>query len=174
MLTDILTAHFAAYPAMKPADAVKLIYQNEFGPGHMIPDPGKSLARLQKEMAGLAPRPGEALYEVIGNGLCRLNLRPCMARGIPAEVINQLFCDTAAGIQGDMRRFQKKLRELSALADGDEAPFSAPELDYFLILYQEKGCPAVHHSEAYARAYAPAYRVVLQKKVKDYLASTRK
>ena len=174
MLRDILSAHFAAYPAMRPEDAVKLIYQNEFGPGHMVDDEGKCLARLKKEMAALSPWKSEPLYESIGGGLCRLNLRPCDARGIAPEDIHRLFRDTAGSIQGDQKRFLKKLKELTAMAGADEAPFSSAELDYFLILYRERGFPAISHSDAYRAAYRPAYRVVLQKRLKDYLAAARK
>lgn len=173
MLRDILSAHFAVYPAMRPEDAVKLIYQNEFGPGHMIQDPGKCLARLKKEMATLSAREGEPLYESIGGGLCRLNLRPCIARGIAPEDIHRLFCDTAESIQGDQKRFFRKLKELTDMAEADETPFFSAELDYFLILYREKGCPVLSHSEAYRAAYQPAYRVVLQKRLKDFLAAAR-
>ena len=95
MLESILAAHFEKYPAMRPEDAVKLIYQNEFGPGHMIPDAQRALARLRQETAALSPDAQEALYEAIGNGLCRLNLRACMARGLPEPEINRLFCETA-------------------------------------------------------------------------------
>lgn len=173
MLQSILSAHFSAYPVMQPADAVKLIYQNEFGPGHLIEDEKKCLIRLEKEMTSLPPREGEALYEAIGGGLCRLNLRPCVTRGIPAADINRLFCETAREIQGDPRRFQKKLRELMRMAETDETPFYAAELDYFLILYREKGYPAISHSDAYRAAYAPAYRVVQQKRLRDYLKRLR-
>lgn len=35
-LYGVLCAHAARYPLMRPTDAVKLIYQGEFGSGHMI------------------------------------------------------------------------------------------------------------------------------------------
>ena len=60
------------------------------------------------------------------------------------------------------------------MADADETPFDPAALELYLILYQEKGCSAVHHSDAYRAAYAPAYRVVAQKKLKDALAAWRK
>lgn len=173
MIRSILANHFDLYPQMQPQDAVKLIYQHEFGPGHMITDSRKALQRLQKEMDGLSPEGDEQLYETIGNGLCRLNLRPCLKRGIPAQDIFTLFQETANKMQGDKKQFQKKLQALTQMAERDETPFHAAELDYFLILYREKGCPAVHHSDAYNAAYHPAYRVVFQKKLKDYLASRR-
>ena len=175
MIRDILLAHFAAYPLMGPQDAVKLLYQMEYGPEHMIRDEEKSLAALRKEMAALPAREGEEpLYESIGNGLCRLNLRPCVQRAIPAEDVNRLFADTARSAQGDPRRFRRALKELKELADAGETPFDPVELDMFLMQYWERNCPAVHHSEAYRAAYAPAYRVAAQKKVKDYLAARRR
>ncbi len=62
MLEDILLQHFDRYPQMQPQDAVKLIYQQEFGPGHLIKDEKKALEYLRQEMAGVGePLPGEAL-----------------------------------------------------------------------------------------------------------------
>ena len=174
MIRDVLLTHFSLYPAMQPQDAVKLLYQMEFGAEHLIRDEKKSLDLLCREMAALPPGPEkEPLYQSIGNGLCRLNLRPCAARGIPAEDIGWLFAESARTVHGDRRRFQEALRELEQLAEEDETPFEAIELDVFLIQYRDKNCPAVHHSQEYHSAYAPAYRVMVQKKVKDYLAARR-
>ncbi len=64
MLEDILLQHFAQYPKMEPQDAVKLIYQQEFGPEHMIQDAAKSLAALKMEIAQLQSGGAkEPLYE---------------------------------------------------------------------------------------------------------------
>lgn len=174
MIQDVLADHFAKYPRMLPQDAAKLLYQAEFGPEHLIRDGEKSLVLIEEEMAALGdPLPGEAMYEPIGNGLCRWNLRPCKARGIPAEEINRLLLETAQGVRGDKRKFRESLKALADMAEGDETPFEAIELDVFLIQYRDKNCPAVHHSEQYRAAYRPAYRVVYQKKLKDYLAARR-
>ncbi len=158
---------------MEPQDAVKLIYQQEFGPEHLIRDPEKSLAMLKNEIARLQSGGAkEALYESIGNGLCRLNLRPCRDRGIPAEDINRLFVETAQTVQGDEKRFRQGLKTLQRLAEDDQTPFGALDLDLFLARYPHKPA-AVHHSPRYREAYAPAYRVVNQKKLKSYLADRR-
>ena len=173
MLEDILLRHFAQYPQMEAQDAVKLIYQQEFGPEHMIKDAGKSLSTLKMEMAQLqGSRAQEPLYESIGNGLCRLNLRPCRERGIPAEDINRLFVETAQSTEGDKRSFRQGIRTLQKLAEEGETPFDAIELDLFLARYPDS-CPALHHSVTYRIAYAPAYRIVAQKKLKAYLAGRR-
>ena len=158
---------------MEPQDAVKLIYQQEFGPEHMIKDAAKSLAAMKMEIAQLQSSGAkEPLYESIGNGLCRLNLRPCRDRNIPAEDVNRLFVETAQGMEGDKRRFRQGLRALQKLAEEEETPFDAVELDLFLARYPDS-CPALHHSVTYRLAYAPAYRIVAQKKLKAYLAGRR-
>ena len=173
MLEDILLQHFAQYPQMEPQDAVKLIYQQEFGPEHMVKDAAKSLAALKMEIAQLQSSGAkEPLYESIGNGLCRLNLRPCRDRDIPAEDVNRLFMETAQGMEGDKKRFRQGIRALQKLAEEGETPFDAVELDMFLARYPDS-CPALHHSVTYRLAYAPAYRIVAQKKLKAYLAGRR-
>ena len=173
MLEDILLQHFVQYPKMEPQDAVKLIYQQEFGPEHMIKDAAKSLAALKMEIAQLQSSGAkEPLYESIGNGLCRLNLRPCRDRNIPAEDVNRLFVETAQGMEGDKKRFRQGIRALQKLAEEGETPFDAVELDLFLARYPDS-CPALHHSVTYRLAYAPAYRIVAQKKLKAYLAGRR-
>ncbi len=173
MMQNVLADHFARYPLMLPQDAVKLMYQAEFGPEHLIRDAKKSLQMLEEEMASLPPGADEKMYEPIGNGLCRWNLRPCLTQGIPAEEINRLLIETAQSMHGDKRRFRESLRLLEEMAEGDETPFEAIELDIFLIQYRDKNCPSLHHSEAYRRAYLPAYRVVSQRRLKDYLAARR-
>ena len=173
MLEEILLQQFILYPKMDPQDAVKLIYQQEFGPEHMIANEKKALAQLKQEMAALGPvMDGEALYESIGNGLCRLNLRPCLRRGVPAEDICRMFVETAQSAKGDKKRFWQGIRVLQKLAEEDETPFEPVLLDIFLAKYP-KSCPAVHHSDTYRLAYRPAYRVVNQRKLKDYLKALR-
>ena len=73
-LENILTLHARRYPAMEAADYIKLLYQSEFGPGHMVAE-GDALACLQTEFAqaeeeGYAPA---YTIEAIGGGLCRFS-----------------------------------------------------------------------------------------------------
>jgi hypothetical protein len=48
-LDEILIFHAEKYPIMKPCDAVKLIYQNEFGAGHFVGDERAAFERLERE-----------------------------------------------------------------------------------------------------------------------------
>lgn len=174
MLENVLLEHFAAYPDMQPQDAVKLVYQHTFGPGHMIKDARRAALMLQQEMEALTPAGKEPLYVSIGNGLCRLNLRPCVEKGIDSEFILRLFLEAAKTTTATKKEFRQNLRVLQKLADEDETPFDPVELDLYMIQYEEKGYPSVHHSDLYRAAYAPAYRVVIQKKLKDALKALRK
>ena len=52
----ILVNYQKQYPNMEFSDAVKLLYQSEFGGGHMIINPAKSLERLQQEWEQMRKR----------------------------------------------------------------------------------------------------------------------
>lgn len=73
-LRAILIAHAKRYPLMQPTDAVKLIYQNEFGGGHLIRDEQACLNYLRREYVSVVKDPTVPLYEDIGNGIVRVNL----------------------------------------------------------------------------------------------------
>ena len=97
-LRAILIAHAKRYPLMQPTDAVKLIYQNEFGGGHLIRDEEACLNYLRREYADLEKDPTAPLYEDIGNGIVRVNLA-----AIEPEDLDQLgknFIDSAAKHSG--------------------------------------------------------------------------
>jgi hypothetical protein len=59
---------------MQPTDAVKLIYQNEFGGGHLIRDEAQCLARLQQEYDAVPQSDILPLAEPIGNNMVRVHL----------------------------------------------------------------------------------------------------
>ena len=101
-LRETLTAHAGRYPAMEPRDAVKLIYQNEFGGGHLIADPAGSLARLRAEYADAPRDPGAPLAEDIGNGMVRVHLGGLDRLEYPLEALNRDFARSAALHRGGM------------------------------------------------------------------------
>lgn len=152
---DILLHHAARYPAMRPCDAVKLLYQSACGGGHLIADPLQALRRLRQEMAPLSPDDGP-LAEEIGGGFGRLHLRAAKREGLSPETVGALFVRSAREARGGVLR----LTELEALTRAGEMPFGSAELEEYLAEYRAAGCPMVSHSEAYRAAYRPAYRVI--------------
>lgn len=159
-IEEVLCAHAARYPEMQPQDAVKLVHQNEFGGGHLIPDASASLAYLEEEMACVEPDGTAPLLEDIGNGRCRLHLRAARAGGCSPALVNRLFVASANHACGSPPSMRRKLDALRALAEKGLMPFSPQSLQDYLHAYDTARCPAVRHSEAYRKACRPAYRVV--------------
>lgn len=162
-LKQILSLHARRYPLMEPRDAVKLIYQNEFGGGHLIRDEAAFISYLQREYGSVSQSSGSPLTEDIGNGLVRVNLMALDAHGYTPEALAADFICSAAAHIGTLDSFLKKLDVLRQVVTDGCFRFSPEELEDHLAAYAEAGYPMVSHSETYRRAYGPAYRIVLKK-----------
>lgn len=163
-LEQILREHGRKYPLMQPKDAVKLIYQNEFGGGHLIRDPEGCLRMLLREYENTAQDDG-ALVEDIGNGMVRVMLSALDAHGYTVEQLGRDFLESSRTHRGDRKAFLEKLEILRKVTDSGAFSFTSEELDVYLEEYKAAGYPMVSHSSQYRQAYGPAYRVVEQKQL---------
>lgn len=161
-LTSILRLHTRKYPLMEPRDAVKLLYQNEFGGGHLIRDENACLEYLRREYEATPSDGDTPLLEPIGNGILRVNLAALDAHGYPPEQLCRDFIRSAAIHRGTMEVFVKKLSLLRKMTLAGDMPFSPEALETYLAEYARAGYPPVSHSDAYRAAYRPAYRIVHQ------------
>ena len=157
-LRTILIAHAKQYPLMQPTDAVKLIYQNEFGGGHLIRDEEACLNYLRREYADLEKDPTAPLYEDIGNGIVRVNLAAVKPEDL--EQLGRDFIRSAAKHKGTLDSFLNKLEVLRMLTTEGVFAFDLDALNTYLSEYKAAGYPAVSHSEQYRQAYKPAYRII--------------
>ena len=160
-MRSILLAHAARYPLIEPTDAVKLIYQNEFGGGHLIRDEKRCLEFLRNEYRSVPQSGDTPLLEDIGNGFFRVNLSALDASGMTAEELGSAFIHSSQ-LRGCLDSFLAKLAVLRSLTGSGQMPFSPEALDAYLSDYEKAGFPPVSHSETYRNAYHPAYRVVSQ------------
>ena len=158
-LREVLYRHIRRYPRMRPEDAVKLIYQNEFGGGHMIRNPEESLERLREEVRKTPDHVASEMKEDIGNGMARIYLGGIAGVYSPEE-LNSEFVRSAEMQRGNRARFLNKLKILQQLADENVFGFSSQELQDYLSRYTADGMPAVSHSAQYREAYHPAYRII--------------
>ena len=158
-LRAILLAHAKRYPLMQPQDAVKLIYQNEFGGGHLILDEEACLNYLRREYADLEKDPSAQLYEEIGNGIVRVNLAAVKPEAL--EQLGKAFIDSAAKHKGTLDSFLNKLEVLHKLTTAGVFTFDVDALNAYLTEYKAAGYPPVSHSEQYRQAYKPSYRIIL-------------
>ena len=157
-LKAILIAHAKRYPLMQPRDAVKLIYQNEFGGGHLIRDEQACLNYLRWEYADLEKDATTPLYEDIGNGIVRVNLAAVKPEDL--EQLGRDFIRSAAKHKGTLDSFLNKLEVLRMLTTEGVFAFDLDALNTYLSEYKAAGYPAVSHSEQYRQAYKPAYRII--------------
>ncbi|MBR0155956.1 MAG: hypothetical protein IJM20_00355 [Clostridia bacterium] len=155
----LLALHFALYPEMEPQDAVKLLYQSEFGCGHFLPDAEKARAYLLEEWRSVPRDPDHRREDELGGGFVRVHLEPIETEAETLRLAEK-FIASAKERCGSGEGMEARLAALSALVEEGGAPFSKEELEAFLEKYRKAGCPAVHHSESFRKKYHPAYRVI--------------
>lgn len=161
-MKEILREHIARYPHLQVVDAVKLLYQSEFGGGHMISNPARSLRWIEMEWKQVKLAPYDQvspLLEDIGCGICRVCL-DALYEGLAPETLNKMFVKTADRTTGTVESFEKKLDVLRELCAAGETPFGMEELEEYLSEYKKEGYPPVSHSDIYRKHYYPSYRVV--------------
>lgn len=160
-MKEIILEHFTRYPLMQPADAVKLLYQSEFGGGHMIADPDALLQRLIDEYTRVTHDFTLPLTEAIGGGMLRVNLHAVDPGKTPLSGIQDAFVRSAAAKKGSYEDFTRKIDLLISMASHGDISVRFDDLLAYLDGYLRiPGCPAVSHSEVYKKAYDPAYRIV--------------
>ena len=160
MVKKILEIHAERYPLMQPCDAVKLLYQHNFGIGHMIRDSRSFTERLMQEASETSPCPGIDLTEPIGNGLIRVMLNSPDISRISLETLAACCLRTAEEFRSSPGEFSRHLELLEACCRDRMFAFTPADLDAYLSAYRAEGCPPVSHSRIYRDAYRPAYRIV--------------
>ena len=160
-LRAILITHAKRYPLMQPTDAVKLIYQNEFGGGHLIRDEEACLNYLRWEYASVEKNPTAPMHEDIGNGIVRVNLTAVKPEDL--EQLGRDFIRSAAEHTGSMDSFLPKLNVLRHVTREGYFAFSVEALEKYLEEYKKAGYPAVSHSDAFRKAYEPSYRIIVSR-----------
>lgn len=153
LFTEIVKQHTERYPKMQAQDYVKLACQHALGCGHMIKDAATALLRIQSERIN-----DRVFSEDIGNGLIRLHLNGGETR-LSDAAVSEMFLETANGFQTAPNALESALSDLSDMSEKGLLTVSHAEMTGYLSDYRRLGMPIVSHTEAYRRAYAPAYRV---------------
>jgi len=166
-LRRIIKHHAERYPEMQPCDAVKLIFQNEFGGGHLITDREHSLTYLACEYGSIPQEKNMPLYEDIGNGIVRVNIASIDAHNLSIRELNEMFVLSSGTITGSKGSFIQKLRVLEEETGRGIFRFSLNDLEQYMDEYISSGIKPVSHSDEYKKAYNPSYRVVLKSLLQD-------
>jgi len=148
----------ANYPLMQPADAVKLAYQSEFGPAHMVSDLNKAEAMIERETE-TNEKSEEPLFTPIGGGFVRVNLLSKDCCYSPA-FLARVFAASASLEHGSKEGLLEKLSMIRDICKEKLFCFTEADLERYLDGYENAGYPPVSHSPTYKEAYGPAYRVI--------------
>jgi hypothetical protein len=153
--TSALADFTRARPAATAQDFYKLAHQGTMGSEHAVGTGEAARTWMAREVASLKPAPKgvvELLVEPLppDGRFVRVNLRPYLARGLSPDSLVAAFIATANTAAQDSAQLVCARHALPA-ASAARALFDAQ---------RRNGFGAVHHSEVYERAYAPAYRVI--------------
>jgi len=165
----MILAQYKRYPLSQVSDILKLLYQSEFGCGHMVTDPADSLCLIREETDRL-PEPAldGAVFETIGSGYCRLYLRALRRDLLTSETLCAFLVYTAGQPAGEAAGFEQKAAAFIALCEDKSLPFDAGEVYNAIDKLRADGYPPFRHSAQYRAAYSPAYRVV-RRELCDFL-----
>lgn len=163
-LITIIKQNINKYPLCEVRDIIKLIYQNEFGNGHMLGDKSKVLAMIMAEYKeSTVPYP---LFENIGNNYYRLNLGQAKKLNIDPDIIADVFIKSAEYSVGSKKQFCKKIEAFIDICES--LNFTKTDaLDIFNHIKESNFAP-ISHSDEYKKVYKPAYRLVHKNVAKGY------
>ena len=160
VIQHILSLHAQRYPGMEARDYIKLLYQSEFGPGHLTAeDDAFNSLRAEFSQAVKEDYSPEYAVEAIGGGLCRTHLDPRLLSEEDLPLLCRCFIRSARP-RGSTAGLWEKLGTLSAMAWSGALPLELKELELFLALYDSEGCPPLAHSDSYRELHRPHYRVM--------------
>lgn len=163
-LFALVTSEMALHPASEIGDVYKLLYQGNFGVGHIIRSRNAAMAYLFKEIGELGAPDTEPLLSACSadGGMLRVNLRAFVRDSLDASLLVDAMIATVRLHEPDTAAFLREWKDIGNAIERKALPFSRQRYREITDSLRSAGYPAVHHSAAYAAAYRPAYRVLLR------------
>ena len=159
------------YPETRVQDIYKSFCQDNLGPGHLIPDPQSARNYLSRELRTFREDLDSARYEApaimyypVGDegNYVRVDLSVVLDGLIDEETFLDAFIRIAnEGKRSTEKQLVAKWKDLEKVIRKDFPDI--PDADKDLVIIDsliEKGDLIMHHSEAFAEAYNPHYRII--------------
>lgn len=151
------------YPKATLQDIYKSAFQDRFGPGHLISNPKGAESYLRSELS--QPFDGSyTLYEptTYGGNYVRVSLSVVKDSVVPFATMLDAFIRSANAINPPtMEQWGDEWGEILTVIEGMGLNLEGFERDKkALSEYLRQGHYAVHHSDAFVKAYDPHYRII--------------
>ena len=161
-LKVIILEHTKKYPEAELQDILKMLYQNEFGPKHLAENEIECFKSLSNEINNINYDENEELFEDIGEGALRLNLK-AIPVGTDLNYINKVIVNSANDFCGTNEKLVVKFGLLVVMAQNNEIPFDIEKVRNETNTFAKNGFKPISHSEIYKERYSPSYRVISKK-----------
>lgn len=162
---DALADHIHRHPIAGAADVYKFLHQSEYGPGHMISDDDAPRRYLERELSLVDSRKSQGMMceSLAGDpSMVRVHLGPFVQAGHDPESLLNAFVESANRIEGNASAMARSLAAAVGWLETNDRQKLAVELDQLKSRLEDRGYPAVHHSDPFRAAYDPHYRVILE------------
>jgi hypothetical protein len=149
------------YPEATLQDVYKSFYQERFGPGHMIPNVENARNYLMSEMEQASENTG-AYYEPTGSEgkYVRIYLNAVSDGKISTEQLLDAFVESANHVEPRTDKWADQWANVVKIIEEKQLQIKMSEELKQLLKECSEQDEAVHHSEAYSKAYRPHYRIV--------------
>ena len=157
----LLLQHYQTYPALQPEDIFKLLFHSACGCEHLVSNEQAALRYIQNEYAAHGAS-ADARIEPLDGAYVRVHLG-VLQNGLHPGTLARLFCLSAKTEPDGKASLAEMLAVAEDMIKQGELPLDPAEFAQKLDAWRAQGYPAIHHSDAFRRAYAPAYRVIAKK-----------
>ena len=151
------------FPHSTLQDIYKSFFQDNFGPGHAVPDSAQAAAWLRNELAKV-DRLDVTLYEPTGfkGNYYRVSLVAVASGKVKADALLSAFLRSVRAVQpSEVEVWAKEWEQIEGIIATME--LYLPNYDADVAAIKEMlatGHYAVHHSRLYNEHYAPHYRII--------------
>ena len=158
-----LIQHYKNYPNLQAEDVFKYLFQSALGCEHLVSSEEAALSYIQREYATLS-KTEPSKTESLDGDYSRVYLS-CLNDGLKPETLAKLFCFSAKKEEDGRSLLEEKIEVAKELVTSGTLPLDVDDFNKKLAMWKELGYPAVHHSDAFRKAYCPAYRVIANRYV---------
>ena len=149
---------YEQYPALCVRDLFKFLFQSSLGCEHLLSDRETALSYIRRESTRVSPDALPRTDRLAGQ-YSRVHLS-WLNGGLTPETLSKLFFASAVKEQGGIDRLEALLSVARDMIRRGELPLDPILFEEELTSWRAAGFPAIHHSDTYREAYAPAYRVI--------------